>query len=238
MTEDPRRDELAGRLAAVDRRVADACAAAGRARADVHLIAVTKTFPADDVARLVSLGVADVAENRDQEAAAKVARSASLGVTGVRWHFVGQLQTNKARSVAAYADVVHSLDRVRLVAALERAAGEHGRVIDALVQVDLGDGRDRGRGGAAPSGVPEVAAALAECDHLRLAGVMAVAPLEGAPGPAFARLADVAAEIRGTYPDATVVSAGMSGDLEVAVAHGATHLRVGRALLGSRPALG
>jgi len=234
---DERTAELAERLAAVEARIGDACRAAGRDRSEVHLIAVTKTFPAADVARLAGLGVHDVGENRDQEAAPKARECAALPVAHLRWHFVGQLQTNKARSVTAYADVVHSVDRVRLVTALDRAAADHERTLDCLVQVDLGEGEDAGRGGARPADVPRVADALAGAGRLRLAGLMAVAPLEGDPAAAFARLVDLAAALRGDHPDATVLSAGMSADLEQAVTHGATHLRVGRAVLGSRPPL-
>ncbi|MGZ4595342.1 MAG: YggS family pyridoxal phosphate-dependent enzyme [Actinomycetes bacterium] len=244
-----RRDELAARLRDLEARVGAACAAAGRDRSDITLVAITKTFPATDVQLLSGLGVTDVGENRDQEAAAKVAECARLGVPRLRWHFVGQLQTNKARSVASYADVVHSVDRVRLVQALDRAAGDRGRVLDCLVQVDLDsvdrvDGVDsevgaaRGRGGIVPSAAGEVCAALDAAEHLRLAGLMAVAPLGGDAGDAFARLSTLAGRLRASYPSMTVVSAGMSGDLEAAIAHGATHLRVGRALLGSRPPLG
>jgi pyridoxal phosphate enzyme (YggS family) len=226
----------------VQQRVAAACAAVGRDPAELTVIAITKTFPASDVALLAELGIHDVGENRDQEAAAKAAACRDLGVKGLRWHFVGQLQTNKARSVAAYADVVHSVDRVRLVEALDTAAARHGRTLDALVQIDLDPEADShagsGRGGVAPVGAEEVCAALAAAEHLRLAGVMGVAPLGGVPDEAFARLADLRDELASTYADLTVVSAGMSDDLEAAVAHGATHLRVGRALLGSRPPLG
>jgi len=233
---DERTAELAARLAALEARIAGACRAAGRPRDDVHLVAVTKTFPAADVERLAGLGITDVGENRDQEAGPKAAEVTAAGLT-LRWHFVGQLQTNKARSVAAYADVVHSVDRARLVRALDRAAGEHGRTLDCLVQVDLGEGADAGRGGVLPGDVPALAGEVAATEHLRLAGLMAVAPLGAEPDPAFARLAALAADLRGQHPGATMLSAGMTDDLEPAVAHGATHLRVGRALLGSRPPL-
>jgi PLP dependent protein len=198
------------------------------------VIAVTKTFPADDVRHLAALGVTDVGENRTAELEAKATSCHDLGLT---WHFVGQLQTNKARSVAAYADVVHSLDRSRLARALDRAAGEHGRTLDCLVQVDLGEGADAGRGGVAPDAVSPLADEVAAAACLRLAGLMAVAPLGADPDAAFARLAQLAARLRADHPGASVLSAGMTEDLEPAVAHGATHLRVGRALLGSRPPL-
>jgi pyridoxal phosphate enzyme (YggS family) len=226
-----RREELAARLVAVRRRIEDACAAAGRDPAAVTLVAVTKTFPADDVRLLAELGVSDVGENRDQEAAAKHAACAELAL---RWHFIGQLQTNKVRSVASYADVVESVDRLALVTGLDRQAQARGRRITALVQVGLDDAA--GRGGAAAGDVPALAAAVAAASSLDLGGVMAVAPLGADPDAAFARLAEVAAAVRHAHPGATVLSAGMSGDLEAAVRHGATHVRVGSALLGHRAA--
>lgn len=230
---DDRRDELAANLAAVRQRVADACAGAGRDVGDLTLVVVTKTFPADDVRRLAGLGVTDVGENRDQDAAPKALACADLAL---RWHFVGQLQTNKARSVATYADVVHAVDRPRLVAAIDTAASKAGRVVRALVQVDLDEtGAGEGRGGARPDDVPALADALAAAQHLELGGVMAVAPLGGDPRAAFDRLARIAERVRRDHPRATDVSAGMSADLEAAVAAGATHLRVGSAVLGRRP---
>jgi hypothetical protein len=196
------------------------------------VIAVTKTFPADDVRQLAALGVTDVGENRDQEAAAKHAEAADLAL---RWHFVGALQRNKARSVAQYADVVHSVDRLRLIDALDAAAEAAGRELTALVQVSVDpDGDAPGRSGAAPGEAPRLAAAIASARHLSLGGVMAVAPLGGDPAAGFARLAAVAAAVREAHPDALMVSAGMSGDYESALRHGATHLRIGTALLGRR----
>ncbi|MBM6400210.1 YggS family pyridoxal phosphate-dependent enzyme [Phycicoccus sonneratiae] len=224
-----RRDELADRLAAVRDRVAAACAAAGRTD-EPTLVAVTKFFPASDVDLLADLGVTDVGENRDQEAAAKVAELAHRDRLTV--HFVGQLQSNKAGSVAGYADVVHSLDRAKLVGALDRGAERHGRTLDVLVQVGLDDGA--GRGGARPDEVAALADAVAGSAHLRLRGLMAVAPLGQPPRPAFARLRELSETLRAQHPGARWVSAGMSADLEDAVAEGATHLRVGSAILGSR----
>jgi hypothetical protein len=180
---------------------------------------------------LWELGVLDVGENRDQEAAAKAAECA--GLAGLRWHFVGRLQTNKAASVVRYASVVHSVDRVRLARVLGEQARKAERVITCLVQVSL-DG-DPARGGALPADVPEVAAAVAAEDGLVLGGVMAVAPPEVPPAEAFAPLPAISAAVREIRPGATVISAGMSGDLEAAIAVGATHVRIGTALLGVRP---
>jgi pyridoxal phosphate enzyme (YggS family) len=225
-----RADELAANLAAVEQRVVAACDAAGRSRDEVTVVAISKTWPASDVALLRDLGVHDFGENRDDEAAQKAA-----GVTDVRWHFVGTVQTNKARSIASYADVVHSLDRPALVTALSSGAARAGRRVDVLIQVDLDETPHRG--GARPDDVPGLAALAASADGLRLAGVMAIAPLGADPAAAFARLASVAEKVRREHAQATVVSAGMSGDLEAAVAAGANLLRVGTALFGSRPPL-
>ena len=225
-----RRAELARNLTEVRGRIDAACAAAGRDSAGVTLIAVTKTRPATDVMLLAGLGVTDIGENRDQEAAPKAAACAGLPVT---WHFIGQLQTNKAASVARYADVVHSVDRLRLVRALGAAPRAAGRELTSLVQVSL-DG-DTARGGVPAAGLAEVAAALAAEPGLLLGGVMAVAPLGVPPAAAFAPLPALSAAVRGIRPGATVISAGMSADLEAAIAAGATHLRIGTALLGGRP---
>jgi len=229
VTDPGRREELALRLADVRGRMAKACEAAGRDVSELTLIAVTKTRPASDVRLLAGLGVADVGENRDAEAAPKAAECAGLNLT---WHFVGQLQTNKAASVVRYASVVHSVDRLRLVRALGRAARGAERVVECLVEVSL-DG-DPARGGAVAGDVPALAEALAAEEGLVLGGVMAIAPLSMEPADAFARLLASAAAVRGVRAGATVVSAGMSGDLEAAVEAGATHLRIGTALLGDR----
>ena len=230
-----RRAELAGNLERLRARIAAACAAAGRDPAELTLVAVTKYFPATDVIHLAALGVPDIGENRDQEAAAKAAEVARQGVA-VRWHFVGRLQRNKCRSVARYADLVHSVDSARLAGALGRAAAQvRDRPLDVLVQVSL-DGAP-GRGGAVVEDVPAVARAVAGESTLRLRGVMAVAPLGWRPEDAFRRLAEAAARTRAEHPSAQVISAGMSADLEAAVACGATHLRIGSGLLGERSML-
>ena len=222
--------ELAAALAALEQRLGFACAAAGRARDEVVLVAVTKTHPASDVEVLRDLGVRDFGENRDQEA-----RDKATAVPDVRWHFVGAVQTNKARSVARYADVVHSVDRPALVDALSAGAQRAERTLDVLLQVSM-DG-DPARGGALPEQVPALATHAAAAPGLRLAGVMAVAPLGADPAAAFDVLAQVSERLRTAHPGAAVISAGMTGDLEVAIEKGATHVRVGTALLGRRPPL-
>ena len=227
-----RRAELGARLAAVRERIGKACVAAGREPGEVTLVAVTKTFPASDVRLLSELGVWDVGENRDQEAAPKAAQCADLAPR-LTWHFIGQLQTNKAASVVHYAGVVHSVDRLRLVRALGAGARKAGRVITCLVQVSLD--RDEARGGVPEPELAGIADAVAAEEGLVLGGVMAMAPLDVPAAQAFAPLPRIAAAVRAAHPGAAIVSAGMSGDLEEAISAGATHVRVGTALLGGRP---
>ena len=228
-----RRDEIAVRLATVRARIAVACQAAGRRSDEVTLIAVTKTYPVSDIRLLGELGVTDIGENRDQEAAPKAAAAAALGLP-VTWHFVGQLQTNKAASVVSYARVIHSVDRLRLIRALGSRATAAGRTVTCLVQVSLDD--DPARGGARIPDVAALADAVARQDGLVLGGVMAVAPLGVPADVAFGKLRQVAGAVRSAHPGAVMISAGMSDDLEQAIEAGATHVRVGTALLGGRSA--
>jgi len=225
-----RREELAANLAEVEERIAKACEAAGRDRAEVMLLAVTKTWPASDVELLYELGLRNFAENRDQEASAKVGQLRHL--EGARWHMVGRLQRNKAKSVVEWADQVDSVDSVRLAEALARAAHAKGTKLDVLVQVSI-DG-DTARGGCAIPDVPELAGVITRSGDLILRGAMTVAPLTMKPAQAFEALASVVSGLRDDHPTATRVSAGMSGDLEDAISHGSTCVRVGTALLGSR----
>jgi pyridoxal phosphate enzyme (YggS family) len=231
MTED-RRSEIDAGLSAVRARIAHACADAGRSPEEVTLIVVTKFFPASDVRLLADLGVRHVGENRHQEAVEKAAECADLGLD---WHFIGALQSNKAAAVAGYADAVHSIDRAKLLSGLSRGAQEQGRELDCVVQVSLDPPGASGRSGAPVADVPAIAERIMETEGLRLRGVMGVAPLGGDAGEAFAGLAEAAAAVRRNAPEATWISAGMSGDLEEAVLHGATHLRIGSAVLGPRP---
>jgi PLP dependent protein len=237
---DDRRDELAASVVRVRDRIDAACAAAGRDPTGVRLLAVTKTFPATDVALLADLGLRDVAEARDQEAVSKVAEVTALApAIPVRWHMVGRLQRNKARSVARWAMQVQSVDSVRLVDALDRAAraaqqaGERDGAVGVLVQASL-DGNPV-RGGCPLPELEALADWVAAAPGLRLEGVMGVAPLGVAPETSFAELAAAAQRLRRAHPSAVELSAGMSGDLEQAIAHGSTCVRVGTALLGDRP---
>ena len=231
MTE--RGDEIAAGLDAVRRRIADACRAAGRDADEITLVVVTKFFPPSDVRVLADLGVRHVGENRHQEAEAKAAECADLGLS---WHYVGSLQSNKAAAVATYADVVESVDRAKLLSGLSRGAHERSHDLDCLIQVSL-DPPDAGAGrsGVPVDQLPDLAADLASRGMLRLRGLMAVAPMEEDPVAAFARLADVRRDFLVDHPDAGWLSAGMSGDLEAAIGRGATHVRIGRAVLGERP---
>ena len=227
-----RRDELAANLDAVRRRIEAAATGAGRDPGEVTLVAVTKYFPASDVRLLAELGVTDVGENRHQEAQEKAAQCADLDL---RWHFIGGLQSNKAAAVTSYADVVESVDRVKLVGPLNRGAHGRSHEVNVLLQVSL-DPPDRdGRSGVDPADLDALAAAVEEAGMLRLRGLMAVAPLGEDPVPAYARLSDLRASFVAGRPGATWLSAGMSGDLEAAVAAGATHVRLGSAVLGPRP---
>jgi pyridoxal phosphate enzyme (YggS family) len=227
----PRLDE---NLQAVRDRIAAAARAAGRNPAEVSLLAVSKTWPAAVVRALAALGQPDFGENRAQEL---VAKATELGDLPVRWHFIGQLQRNKAAAVARLGAIVHSVDRSSLVGPLDRAGQGEGRPVEVFVQVDLGgpEGDLAARGGADPAEVPRLADAVASAPGLRLRGLMAVAPRGVAPGPAFERLAALAADVRRAHPGAVDLSAGMSGDLEEAIAAGATVVRVGTALFGDRP---
>jgi hypothetical protein len=238
MTEldDDRRAELVGSLGAVRARIADACASVGRDPREVTLIAVTKTYPATDVVTLARLGVVDIGESKDQEARAKIAELGAPPFEPVelRWHLVGRLQTNKARSVVGYASAVHSVDRAKLARALaEAAAGsERSDPLDVFVQVSLDDDPDRG--GVMSDKLAALADLIAERAELHLLGVMAVPPIDADPDSAFERVRELSERVRSAHPGAAAISAGMSGDLEAAVRNGATHVRVGTALLGRR----
>jgi len=224
--------DLADRLASVDAAIADAAREAGRDAAELTRIVVTKFHPASLVRELAELGVRDVGENRHQEAVVKAGELADLDL---RWHFVGQLQRNKARAVRAYASSVHSLDRAELADALDRA-GEGAAPLDVFLELNLTD--DPGRGGVAPAEVERLAAHVLTLPSLALRGVMAVAPLETEPRVAFARVRAASDRVRSIAPHASEISAGMSGDFREAILAGATHLRIGTAITGKRSTAG
>jgi len=229
-TEPPggRPGELAAALRGLRERIERACATAGRSASDLTVIAVTKTYPVSDIVVLQRLGLRDIGENRVEEIAAK---RAEIGV-GVRWHFVGRIQSRQARTVAETSDVVHSVDRDQIAGRLGRFAVAAGRSLSVFVQLSL-DGDPR-RGGVIAAEIPALADIVATTPGLSLAGVMAVPPLGADPATSYAEAAAVRDRIAGNHPDATGLSAGMSSDLEPAISAGATHLRVGTALLGRR----
>ena len=227
-----RRDDIAAGLATVRARIETACREVDRDPDEVTLVVVTKFFPASDVRLLAELGVTDVGENRHQEAVTKVAECVDVPV---RWHYIGGLQSNKAAAVASYADVVESVDRPKLLNGLQRGAHDRGHRLDVLLQVSLDPTGTAGRSGVEPSGLADLASRVAEHGSLQLRGLMAVAPLGEDPAAVFTRLAQIRADFLRDHPDATTLSAGMSADLEDAVRVGATHVRVGSAILGPRP---
>ncbi|MDN4615617.1 YggS family pyridoxal phosphate-dependent enzyme [Leifsonia sp. F6_8S_P_1B] len=219
---------LAERLQAVRSGVADAARAAGRSPEELTTIVVTKFHPASLVRELAALGVRDVGENRHQEAQAKAEELADLDLT---WHFVGQLQSKKARQVRRYASVIHSVDRLSLVDALRSEEAD----VDAFVQLNLTD--DPERGGVADRDLEPLVEHVLATPGLRLLGVMAVAPLDEEPARAFERVRAASERVRSLAPEATSISAGMSQDYPEAIAAGATHLRIGTAITGNRPSL-
>ena len=231
-------DRLAGikdNLETLQSRIDNACQEAKRSSTEITLIAVTKTYPADDVDLLKQLGIDDVGENRDQEAALKRTQVQA----DFNWHFIGQLQSNKAKSVVSYAHLIHSVDRSSLAKEIQKSAQGVDKKQAVLIQLDLDQsGPDPTRGGLWPTELMALAQQITDSSHLELKGLMSVAPLEENPAVAFARLAEIRAEFLKTYPQASILSAGMSDDLEAAILHGATHLRIGSALLGERPKIG
>jgi pyridoxal phosphate enzyme (YggS family) len=243
-SDNKRRSALVTALGAVRNRIAEVCGEVGRDPYSVTLVAVTKTYPATDVVTLAQLGVRDVGESRDQEASAKVGEVAEQlaaleePVPAPNWHFVGRLQSRKCRSIASYASAVHSLDRAELVERLADAVASAERPpLEVFIQLSLD--ADPTRGGVVAAEVAELARAVSARRELELRGLMAVAPLGTDPDPAFAELAKQARRLRESYPQADAISAGMSADLDSALRHGATHVRVGSALLGQRgPVIG
>jgi pyridoxal phosphate enzyme (YggS family) len=222
-------EELQQNLSDIQNQIQKACDSVGRVVSDVHLIAVSKTWPAGDIRILHDLGIRDFGESKDQEAIEKVAELSDLDIN---WHFIGQVQTNKLNHIARYADVVHALDRSKVITGLDVAAGKLSRQITGLLQISL-DG-DESRGGVRIDDAMELANLISNSENLRFGGVMAVAPINMTPDLAFAKLLNVAGQIQENHPTAKIISAGMSDDFESALKNGATHLRIGSALLGKR----
>lgn len=227
-----RREEIGMHLDAVRAEIATSARAAGRQPEEITLVVVTKTFPASDVEHLAALGVLDVGENREQEGSTK----ASEVLAPISWHFIGQLQRKKVKSVLEWASVIHSVDRLELAEEIVKRAVGREQVLRVLVQVSL-DGA-QGRAGARRSELSEIASLLSTSPMVDLAGLMAVAPLDGDPRAAFQNLQAIRADFIREFPEALWCSAGMSGDFAAAIEFGATHVRVGSSILGSRPTFG
>jgi PLP dependent protein len=238
-----RERELAHALAAVRARLARAAEAADRNPNEIELLPITKFFPASDVLILRRLGCLEFGESREQEASNKCAEvGAVLGAQPIRWHMVGRIQRNKARSIAGWAFAAHSVDSGKLIGALSRAAGEaleDGRRSGPLhVYLQLSLDGNESRGGVdigRPDSVDELCAAVAAADGLEFVGLMAIPPLDADPDEAFLRLQEEKDRVQKAYDRPLGLSAGMSSDLESAVRHGSTCVRVGTALMGQRP---
>ncbi len=227
--------DIQSNLEKINTRIAEACSRSKRNISEITLIAVTKTYPASDVDLLKQLGIENVGENKDQEASGKISQVKEK----FSWHFIGQLQSNKAKSVVTYADLIHSVDRLSLAKELQKSASAIAKKQKVLIQVDLDQsGPDASRGGVWPADLAGLAQFISQSENLELAGLMSVAPLGENPSEAFERLAQIRSDFLKNYPNALILSAGMSEDLEAAIEHGATHLRIGSALLGERPKIG
>lgn len=220
-------DEISGNLEKVKEQIKLAAASANRLSDDITLVAVTKTFPVSDIEILYSLGIRDFGENRDQEASAKV----GLLPKDVRWHFQGQIQSNKLKSITSWASFIHSVDQLRYAQMISDYSAGNEKPI--FMQVSL-DKPPQSRSGVNPSELLELAGAISELPGIRLQGVMAVAPVNSPAEQAFAELEDIRSDFLSTFPDAKSLSIGMSGDYQIAIKYGATHIRIGSSILGIR----
>jgi pyridoxal phosphate enzyme (YggS family) len=221
-----RKVEIAQNLQDVKDRITQAAELAGRDPAEIELVVVTKTFPITDIEVLSELGVHNFGENRDQEAAPKAA-ALSTGIAA-KWHFQGQIQSNKIKSISQWADVIHSISTIKEIVKFAQSPRSH----QIFLQVSL-DG-ELERGGANPIDLVALAELVNESNNLELMGLMAVGPLGVEPDIAFANLAQIHQGFMSNFPNAKYLSAGMSGDFERAISYGATHVRVGSSILGSR----
>ena len=222
-----RRAELSRSLSDVQARIINATARVSRKTEEVTLVAVTKTYPISDVEILHQLGVTHFGENRNAEGLEKSA------LVSAHWHFQGQIQSNKIVSIASWAQTVHSLDDLSHVAKFDRAVGEiPGKRLNVFIQISL-DG-DASRAGVAGDDLLALGQSMSSTKNLDLVGLMVVPPVQAEPEEAFSEVAEIAERFRSEFPTAQSLSAGMSGDYEIAIAHGATHIRVGSQILGPR----
>jgi len=229
MTDHKRIDEISYSLAQVEERIVRACMLAGRIRNEITLVAVTKTYPASDVQILQGLGINNFGENRDGEGVEK------SSLIKAHWHYQGEVQSKKIGSLSRWADTVHSLDDLSHIEKFDRALGAlDDKSLQVFIQVSL-DG-DPTRSGLQPNDLMQACQAVTAAKHLKLMGVMTVPPVESDPEKSFAEIAVIAEGVTRNFPEARYLSAGMSGDFEVAIAYGATHIRIGSQILGSRSA--
>lgn len=222
-----RKNQIAAKLIEVNDRISSAAVLAGRNASDIKLIVVTKTFPVSDLNYLYELGVRDFGENRDQEAREKV----SLLPADINWHFQGQIQSNKLKSITGWADFIHSIDQFKYAKMVSEFAGD--QIKSIFLQVSL-DKNPESRGGIDPIKLIELANQVSGFPNIKMMGLMAVAPLDENTDQAFARLAQIHSTFVQKFPEAKSLSAGMSGDYEIAIQNGATHLRIGSSILGNR----
>ena len=220
-------DEISANLEKVKEQIKLAAASANRLSEDITLVVVTKTFPVSDIEILYSLGIRDFGENRDQEASAKV----GLLPKDVRWHFQGQIQSNKLKSITSWASFIHSVDQLKYAQMISDYSAGNEKPI--FMQVSL-DKPPQSRSGVNPSELLELAGAISELPGIRLQGLMAVAPVNSPAEQAFAELEDIRSDFLSTFPDAKSLSIGMSGDYQIAIKYGATHIRIGSSILGIR----
>jgi PLP dependent protein len=225
--------ELAQRYNQIVEQVASAAKAHGRSASEITLVVVTKNHPPQLVFDLLSLGARDFGENRDQEAAPKAKEVLEQSSEAMRWHFIGQLQTNKVRSVLDYADLIHSLDRESLLTELQKRTAERAKPLGVFIQVNLTE--DPERGGVGVNDLEAFASKVLSSQGLRLEGLMGVGGLDKDPAVEFERLAGLSSKLQALAPEARGLSMGMSSDFEVAIGYGATHLRIGTAITGKRP---
>ena len=225
--------ELAQRYNQIVERVASAAVASGKSATDITLVVVTKNHPAQLVFDLIALGAREFGENRDQDASPKAKEVLASSSEDMRWHFIGQLQTNKVRSVLEYADLIHSLDRESLLVELQKRTIDRPKPLGVFIQVNLTE--DPARGGVSVKDLDGFAAKVLGSEGLRLEGLMGVGGLDKDPAVEFERLAGLSAKLQTLAPEAKGLSMGMSSDFEVAIGYGATHLRIGSAITGQRP---
>ena len=225
--------ELAQRYNQIVEQVASAAAASGKSASDITLVVVTKNHPPQLVFDLLALGARDFGENRDQEASPKAKEVLTSSSEAMRWHFIGQLQTNKVRSVLEYADLIHSLDRESLLVELQKRTMDRPQPLGVFIQVNLTE--DPARGGVGVNDLEAFATRVLGSQGLRLEGLMGVGGLDKDPAVEFERLAGLSAKLQILAPEAKGLSMGMSSDFEVAIGYGATHLRIGSAITGKRP---